>query len=96
MLGNFSFGDYFKKDAIELAWNFLTKELSIPEEKLFITIHHSDDEAFKIWNEEIGIKADRIFKKGDKDNFWEMGEYGLVGRAVRSFLIMEKSIQLLA
>ena len=71
MLGNFSFGDYFKQDAIEFAWNFLTKELAIPASKLYITVHHSDDEAFQIWNKFIKIDASRIFKKGDKDNFWE-------------------------
>ena len=79
MLGNFSFGDYFKKDAIEMAWEFLTVELKIPAEKLIITIHESDDEAEKIWNEDVGIPLDRIFRKGDKDNFWEMGEVGPCG-----------------
>ena len=76
MLGNFSFGDYFKKEAIEMAWNFLTRELKIPADKLYITVHHTDDEAFRIWNNDIGIASDRIFRKGDKDNFWEMGEFG--------------------
>ncbi len=79
MLGNFSFGDYFKKEAIQFAWEFLTKELKIPAEKLFITVHTSDDEAEKIWLEDIGISQDKIFKKGDKDNFWEMGELGPCG-----------------
>lgn len=79
MLGNFSFGDYFKEDAISYAWEFLTKELKIPEEKLFVTVHHSDDEALKIWNEKIGVPKEKIFKKGDKDNFWEMGEFGPCG-----------------
>lgn len=79
MLGNFSFGDYFKEEAIEFAWEFLTKELNIPKEKLLVTVHNSDDEALKIWNEKVGIPLDRIFKKGDKDNFWEMGEFGPCG-----------------
>ena len=79
MLGNFSFGDYFKKEAIEFAWKFLTVELLIPKSKLYITVHNSDDEAFEIWNKHIGIEANRIFRKGDKDNFWEMGEYGPCG-----------------
>jgi len=79
MLGNFSFGDYFKTEAIQFAWKFLTEELKIPSEKLYITVHHSDDEAFNIWNQRIGIDKNRIFKKGDKDNFWEMGEYGPCG-----------------
>lgn len=79
MLGNFSFGDYFKVEAIQMAWDFLTVELKIPREKLYVTVHYSDDEARKIWNEKIGIPLDRIFTKGDKDNFWEMGEYGPCG-----------------
>ncbi len=79
MLGNFSFGDYFKEEAISFAWTFLTKELKISTEKLYVTVHYSDEEALKIWNEVIGLPLDRIFKKGDKDNFWEMGEYGPCG-----------------
>lgn len=79
MLGNFSFGDYFKEDAIRLAWDFLTKELGIPENKLTVTVHHTDAEARKIWNEQIGLPQERIIDKGDKDNFWEMGEYGPCG-----------------
>ncbi len=79
MLGNFSFGDYFKEDAIKFAWEFLTIELKIPKEKLYVTVHYSDNEARKIWNEKIGIPLDRIFTKGDKDNFWEMGEFGPCG-----------------
>ncbi len=79
MLGNFSFGDYFKEDAINYAWEFLTVELKIPKEKLFVTVHDSDDEALKIWNEKVGIPLEKIFKKGDKDNFWEMGEFGPCG-----------------
>jgi alanyl-tRNA synthetase len=79
MLGNFSFGDYFKEDAITYAWEFLTVELMIPKEKLLVTVHYSDDDALKIWNEKVGIPIDRVFKKGDKDNFWEMGELGPCG-----------------
>jgi len=79
MLGNFSFGDYFKEDAIRLAWDFLTKELGIPENKLTVTVHYTDAEARKIWNEQIGLPQERIIDKGDKDNFWEMGEYGPCG-----------------
>lgn len=79
MLGNFSFGDYFKKEAIEMAWSFLTKELKIPAQKLYVTVHHSDQEALEIWRDDIGIESSRIFKKGDKDNFWEMGEFGPCG-----------------
>ena len=79
MLGNFSFGDYFKSEAIAFAWKFLTQELKIPKEKLFVTVHDSDEEARMIWHEEIGIPLDRIFYMGDKDNFWEMGDTGPCG-----------------
>lgn len=73
MLGNFSFGDYFKPEAIAWAWEFLTKTLEIPAEKLWITIFESDDEAEQIWMENIGIPKDRIIRLGKKDNFWEHG-----------------------
>lgn len=79
MLGNFSFGDYFKEEAIDMAWEFLTKELLIPKDKLFVTVHYSDDEAFNIWETKIGVPKERIFRKGDKDNFWEMGDIGPCG-----------------
>ena len=79
MLGNFSFGDYFKEEAIKFAWEFLTVELKMPKDLLYVTVHYSDDEARKIWNEKIGLPLDRIFTKGDKDNFWEMGEFGPCG-----------------
>lgn len=79
MLGNFSFGDYFKEDAIKFAWEFLTTELKIPKDLLYVTVHFSDDEARKIWHEKIGLPQNRIFSKGDKDNFWEMGEFGPCG-----------------
>ena len=73
MLGNFSFGDYFKSEAIEWAWEFLTKVLEIPADKLWITIYESDDEAEKIWENNVGIPHDRIIRLGKKDNFWEHG-----------------------
>lgn len=79
MLGNFSFGDYFKEDAIRMAWKFLTVELKIPKEKLYVTVHDSDENARKIWNEQEGVPLERIFYMGDKDNFWEMGELGPCG-----------------
>lgn len=79
MLGNFSFGDYFKEEAIDFAWKFLTEELKIPKDKLYVTVHYSDDEAIQIWNKKMNVPLDRIFKKGDKDNFWEMGEFGPCG-----------------
>src|SRR5687767_1264193 len=65
MLGNFSFGDYFKKDAIAYAWELLTKTWAIPAEKLLVTIYHSDDEAFEIWNKDIGLPPERIIRIGD-------------------------------
>lgn len=79
MLGNFSFGDYFKEDAIRFAWEFLTEELKIPKEKLYVTVHYSDDEARGLWKKVAGLTDERIFDKGDKDNFWEMGEFGPCG-----------------
>lgn len=85
MLGNFSFGDYFKKEAIHFAWKFLTEELKISKEKLLVTVHESDDEALKIWNEEIGVPLNKIFKLGDKSNFWEMGEVGPCGPCTEIF-----------
>jgi alanyl-tRNA synthetase len=79
MMGNFSFGDYFKKEAISFAWEFLTVELKIPKDKLYVTAHHTDTEAADIWHKQEGIPKDRIFFRGDKDNFWEMGEVGPCG-----------------
>lgn len=73
MLGNFSFGDYFKKEAIALAWEFITKEINLPTDKLYVSVHHTDDEALEIWHNDIGIPRDRIVKLGDKDNFWTIG-----------------------
>ena len=70
MLGNFSFGDYFKKEAIEWAWEFMTKEMSFPEERLWISVYHDDQEAYSIWLNDIGIAPERIVKLGAKDNFW--------------------------
>lgn len=79
MCGNFSFGDYFKKDAIKFAWTLLTEELKIPKEKLLITVHDSDDEALEIWHKDMGVPREKIFKLGDKSNFWEMGDVGPCG-----------------
>ena len=79
MLGNFSFGDYFKEGAIQFAWDFLTDTLKLEKEKLYITIHDSDDEAGEIWKKLTGFGEDRIVKMGDKDNFWAMGETGPCG-----------------
>ncbi|MDC0948354.1 alanine--tRNA ligase [Gammaproteobacteria bacterium] len=79
MLGNFSFGDYFKADAIRFAWQFLTEEIGLPAEKLWITVFQDDDEAATIWNTQIGVPLDRIVRKDEKDNFWQMGDTGPCG-----------------
>lgn len=73
MLGNFSFGDYFKHEAIAWSWEFLTKTLEIPEDRLYPSVYEEDDEAFDIWNKEIGVVEERIFRFGKEDNFWEHG-----------------------
>lgn len=73
MLGNFSFGDYFKKEAITWAWEFVTKELGMPEDRLFVSIYEQDDEAFDIWHNIVGLPENKIFRMGKKDNFWEHG-----------------------
>ena len=83
MLGNFSFGDYFKKEAITWAWEFLTKVLEIPENRLCATIYYEDDEAFKIWNETIGLPKEKIVRL--KENFWEMGNTGPCGTCSEIF-----------
>ena len=79
MLGNFSFGDYFKEDAIRFSWDFLTKRLGLPEERLWVTVHHSDQEAEDIWIQTIGVDPNRLSRLGDKDNFWSMGDTGPCG-----------------
>jgi alanyl-tRNA synthetase len=79
MLGNFSFGDYFKEDAIKFAWHFLTSELGLDKDKLLVTIYHEDDEAFDIWEQKIGIPAERIIRIATSDNFWSMGDTGPCG-----------------
>ncbi|QQX81625.1 alanine--tRNA ligase [Shewanella sp. KX20019] len=86
MLGNFSFGDYFKEDAINFAWNFLTKELKLPKERLCVTIYETDDEAYEIWTKKVGVAPENIIRIGDNkgaayasDNFWQMGDTGPCG-----------------
>ena len=79
MLGNFSFGDYFKEEAITMAWEFLTGHLQLPPEKLWVTVYEDDEEAAAIWRERVGIDPDRIARMGEKDNFWAMGETGPCG-----------------
>ncbi|RTR38365.1 alanine--tRNA ligase [Shewanella canadensis] len=86
MLGNFSFGDYFKREAISFAWNFLTQELKLPKERLCVTIYETDNEAYDIWTKEIGVPAENLIRIGDNkgapyasDNFWQMGDTGPCG-----------------
>ena len=81
MLGNFSFGDYFKREAIHWSWEFLTSPewVGIDPDRLYPSIYVDDDEAFEIWNKEIGIAPERIFRLGEKDNFWSMGDTGPCG-----------------
>ena len=84
MLGNFSFGDYFKQDAIKFAWEFLTEELKLPKERLWVTVHISDDEAADIWVNEIGVDPARLSRL-DEDNFWQMGDTGPCGPSTEIF-----------
>ncbi len=79
MLGNFSFGDYFKEEAIQYAWQFLTEDLGLPAEKLWITVFEEDDEAYDLWAKKIGVPEERIARIGAKDNFWQMGDTGPCG-----------------
>ncbi len=79
MLGNFSFGDYFKEKAIEYSWDFLVREVGLPVDRLFATIYREDEEAFHLWQKVAGLPHDRIFRLGEKDNFWAMGDTGPCG-----------------
>ena len=79
MLGNFSFGDYFKREAVEYAWEFLTGELGLAPERLFVTVHHTDDEAARLWGEVAGVPPERVHRLGDADNFWQMADTGPCG-----------------
>lgn len=79
MLGNFSFGDYFKEDAIEFAWNLITKEYGLPKDKLLVTVYHTDDEAHGLWKKIAGLTDDRIIRIPTSDNFWSMGDTGPCG-----------------
>ncbi len=85
MLGNFSFGDYFKEDAIKYAWQFLTEELGLPEEKLWVTVFDEDDETADIWLKDMGVSAERFSRCGAKDNFWQMGDTGPCGPCTEIF-----------
>ena len=86
MLGNFSFGDYFKKDAIHFAWELVTKELKLPIDRLYVTVFETDDEAADIWHKQEGVPLDRIYRFGEKDNFWSMGDTGPCGPCTELFI----------
>ena len=86
MMGNFSFGDYFKKDAIRFAWEFITQELKLPKDKLYVTVFEKDDEAAEIWHQQEKVPMDRIFRFGEKDNFWSMGDTGPCGPCSEIFI----------
>jgi alanyl-tRNA synthetase len=79
MLGNFSFGDYFKAEAIEFAWDLITKDYGLPKDKLYVTVFREDDEAERLWQQVAGVPKDRIFRLDEKDNFWQMGDTGPCG-----------------
>ncbi len=85
MLGNFSFGDYFKEDAIRFAWSFLTEVLKLPEEKLWVTVYEDDPEAEALWLQKMGVSAERFSRCGAKDNFWQMGDTGPCGPCTEIF-----------
>ncbi|MEO8562398.1 MAG: alanine--tRNA ligase [bacterium] len=91
MLGNFSFGDYFKRDAIRFAWELVTSELAIDPALLRVTVHHSDDEAFALWQEIAGLPASRVYRLGDKDNFWQMADTGPCGPCTEIYVDLAKT-----
>ncbi len=93
MLGNFSFGDYFKKEAIQYAWELVTEGFKMDRERLYITVFTEDDEAFRIWNENVGVSEDRIFRFGKKDNYWAMGETGPCGPCSEIHYDLDEAIE---
>lgn len=86
MLGNFSFGDYFKKEAIHFAWEFVTQEIKLPKDRLYVTVYEKDDEAAEIWHQQEKVPLDRIYRFGEKDNFWAMGDTGPCGPCSEIFI----------
>lgn len=86
MMGNFSFGDYFKKEAIEYAWQFLTNEIKLPIDKLLVSVYEQDNESYQIWNKNIGLPKERIFKLGEADNFWSMADTGPCGPCTEIYI----------
>ena len=92
MLGNFSFGDYFKKEAIQFAWEFLTDVIGLPRDRLYISVFEDDDEAFNLWVDEVKMPRERIYKMGEKDNFWAMGPTGPCGPCSEIFIDQGKTV----
>ena len=92
MLGNFSFGDYFKRDAIDYGWDFLTNVLGFAPESLVVSVHEEDDEAFELWRNRIGLEERRIFRLPDKENFWRMGDTGPCGPCSEIHVILDNAI----
>jgi alanyl-tRNA synthetase len=93
MLGNFSFGDYFKEKAIKFAWELMSKEWGLNKERLYVTIYHTDQEAEKLWKDIAGIKSDHLIKIATKDNYWEMGDVGPCGPSSEIFYDLGKDVQ---
>ncbi len=92
MMGNFSFGDYFKKEAIQFGWEFLTDVIGLPRDRLYITVYEKDDEAFNLWVDEVKMPRERIYKMGEKDNFWAMGPTGPCGPCSEIFIDQGKTV----
>ncbi|MBW2557624.1 MAG: alanine--tRNA ligase [Deltaproteobacteria bacterium] len=92
MLGNFSFGDYFKDEAIAWGWDFLVNVMGLPEDRLWVSVFRDDDEAFEIWNKKIGVPAERIVRMGEKDNFWMMGDTGPCGPCSEIYYDLGKDV----
>lgn len=92
MLGNFSFGDYFKKEAIAWAWEYVTQVLKLPKDRLYISVYEDDDEAEKIWHEDAGVPMDHIVRMGKEDNFWEAGTDGLAVHVLRYISTEERNM----
>jgi len=92
MLGNFSFGDYFKREAIHYGWEFLTKAVNLPKDRLYVSVYQDDDEAFDHWHKDIGLAEDRIYRLGEKDNFWAMGDTGPCGPCSEIYIDQGKEV----
>ncbi|MBI4389328.1 MAG: alanine--tRNA ligase, partial [Nitrospinae bacterium] len=92
MLGNFSFGDYFKKEAIRYGWEFLTRAIGLPREKLYVSIYMDDEDAFEIWHKDVGLARERIYRLGEKDNFWAMGNTGPCGPCSEIYVDQGKEV----